>query len=174
MNIREFKRLSFYIFVGLLFTVTGLVYTSTWKTNQVKTIKNIVKKEVEVKTESVVIYSPTKDLQAQERVEVEILQSESKRKKIQAIVVKNLEILFEEGLLVNNKIMPLNVYILEDNTVYVDFNLSVSELEAETPRNMMVIRAIVNSICELNVNRVKFMVNGKDGKKNLNKFYKKG
>ncbi|MDR1835141.1 MAG: GerMN domain-containing protein [Fusobacteriaceae bacterium] len=174
MNTRDFKRLTFYIIVWLAFVATGFVYLTSRGAADVRSVRGITKKENPLRTEKITVYAPTKDRRALEKITLEIPQSESRRDKIRTIVAKDLETLAGKGFLPTNKITPLNVYITEDNTVYVDFNLSVSELEAETEASNLVISSLVNSICELpDINKIKFMVNGKDGKKNLAKFYRK-
>jgi len=171
---RHFKKLTFYIIVWLLFVATGFVYLSSRKAGDIRSVKAIAKKETVTKTEKITVWSPAADGKSLTREEAEIGQSESKRDRIRAIVAKDLEVLAAKGFVPAGKIIPLNCYITEDNTVYVDFNLSVSELEAETPQNALIITSLVNSVAELpEINKIKFMVNGKDGKKNLNKFYRK-
>jgi hypothetical protein len=172
VNLKRLKRFIFVVSIWVLFLFTGVIYISLGKETSIKSVKSITKKEITVKTEKVKIYFPAKDIKSIEKVEIEIPQSETKRKKIQKIVSENLDILFEKGFLLTNKITPLNVYITEENNVYIDFNLSINELETENTKNSLIIFSIVNSICEIpDIDKVKFTINGKDGKKLLSKFY---
>ncbi|MDR3259391.1 MAG: GerMN domain-containing protein [Fusobacteriaceae bacterium] len=174
INFKRLRRFIFIIFIWVLFIFTGIIYVSLGKETSIKSVKGISKKEITIKTEKIKIYFPTKDIKSIEKIEIEIPQSETKRKKIQKIISENLSILFEKGFLTTNKITPLNIYITEENNVYVDFNLSINELETENAKNLLIISSIVNSICEISdIGKVKFTINGKDGKKLLSKFYSK-
>ena len=56
--------------------------------------------------------------------------------------------------------------------MYIDLSSSSKEMDDNSRKNLLNIYSIVNSLTELeNISRVKILINGKDGSKNLGKFY---
>lgn len=145
---------------------------------------NLVKKDKGIKTiaangltreekpkEKVVVYIPRADGKSLIKKDGEIEQSQSRKDKSVKVVAKTIEILQNDGFIESKDITVLNLYFSGD-TAYIDLNSQAKEMDDNSRKNLLNIYSIVNSLTELgNISRVKILVNGKDGSKNLDKFY---
>lgn len=165
------KWLGVLIGVWLIAVICGMTYFNIIKDKGIKVIDTTgINIEEKVK-EKVTIYIPATDGKELIKRDGNIEESQSRRDKFVKITAKTLEILQNEGFLESKDITVLNLYFSGD-TVYIDLSSSSKEMDDNSRKNLLNIYSIVNSLTELgNVNRVKILVNGKDGSKNLGKFY---
>ena len=165
------KRLGALIGIWIIAVICGMTYFNITKDKSIKTIDaNGVNIEEKAK-EKVTIYIPAEDGRALIKKDENIEESQSRRDKSVKVVAKVIEVLQNEGFLENKDITILNIYFSED-TAYIDLSSSSKEMDDNSRKNLLNIYSIVNSLSELgNVSRVKILINGKDGSKNLSKFY---
>lgn len=165
------KRLGALIGIWIIAVICGMTYFNITKDKSIKTIDaNGVNIEEKAK-EKVTIYIPAEDGRALIKKDENIEESQSRRDKSVKVVAKVIEVLQNEGFLENKDITILNIYFSED-TAYIDLSSSSKEMDDNSRKNLLNIYSIVNSLTELgNVSRVKILINGKDGSKNLSKFY---
>lgn len=172
MNLRKFKRL--FIVSGLWgVTIFSGVYFFALNNRErsIKEIKALVKKNIDIKTENVTFYVPNDALSSLDKVNENIPVSDSNKEKIVKVVNKNIDLLAEKKFLLVRKINLQNAYVSGD-TLYLDFSLSIGKLDAENPKNSLIIQSLVNSVTEISgIERVKFIINGNEGKKLLAKYY---
>ncbi len=165
------KRLGALIGIWIIAVICGMTYFNITKDKSIKTIDaNGVNIEEKAK-EKVTIYIPAEDGRALIKKDENIEESQSRRDKSVKVVAKVIEVLQNDGFLENKDITILNIYFSED-TAYIDLSSSSKEMDDNSRKNLLNIYSIVNSLTELgNVSRVKILINGKDGSKNLSKFY---
>lgn len=165
------KWLGVLIGAWIITALCGITYFNIIKDKSIKTIDiNGINIEEKAK-EKIVIYIPSADGKELIKRDENIEESQSRRDKSVKVASKTIEILQNEGFLENKDITILNLYFSND-TAYIDLSSSAKELDDNSRKNLLNIYSIVNSLTELgNVNRVKILVNGKDGSKNLGKFY---
>lgn len=165
------KYIVFLSVLWIIVGVTGWGYFSYAKDHEIKTIENNINIEQEKKQEKVSIYLPSKDGKTLVKEEAEIDSAQSRKDRIAKIAIKTVQLLNERGFIESKEISLFNVY-LAGETIYLDFSAQIKELDDNSQKSLMNIYSIVNSITEIGgFNRVKIMVNGKDGSKNLGKFY---
>lgn len=172
MNLRKFKRLFIVIALWGVTVFSGTYFLAlNSREKSIKEVKALVKKNVDIKTENVDFYVPNAALSSLDKVNETIPVSDSNKEKIVRVVNKNIDILTEKKFLLDRKINLQNAYI-SDSTLYLDFSLSISELDAENSKNPLIIQSLVNSVTEIpGIERVKFIINGNEGKKLLAKYY---
>ncbi len=165
------KRLGALIGIWIIAVICGVTYFNITKDKSIKTIDaNGINIEEKAK-EKITIYIPAEDGKALIKKDENIEESQSRRDKSVKVVAKVIEVLQNEGFLENKDITILNIYFSED-TAYIDLSSSSKEMDDNSRKNLLNIYSIVNSLTELgNVSRVKILINGKDGSKNLSKFY---
>ena len=151
--------------------VLGVIYSNTVKDKSIKKINtDEITIEEKVK-EKVTIYIPGADGRELIKKDENIEESQSRRDKSVKVVSKTIEVLQNEGFLENKDITVLNLYFSGD-TAYIDLSTSSKEMDDNSRKSLLNIYSIVNSLTELgNINRVKILINGKDGSNNLSKFY---
>lgn len=157
--------------IWLIAAVCGVTYFNIVKDESIKTIDTSGVNLEEKAKEKVTIYIPAADGRDLIKREENIEESQSRRDKSFKVVAKVIEVLKNEGFLENKDITILNLYFSND-TAYIDLSSSSEEMDDNSRKNLLNIYSIVNSLTELgNARRVKILVNGKDGSKNLSKFY---
>ncbi|WP_429191751.1 GerMN domain-containing protein [Fusobacterium sp. PH5-44] len=172
MNLRKFKRL---FIVSALWGVTifsGVYFIAlNSREKSIKEVKTLVKKQVNKKIEKITFYIPNNDFSALDKVSEDITESESNKEKIVKVVNKNIDILVEKKFLSDRKMNLHNAYI-SNKILYLDFSFSIGELDAENAKNTLIIQSLVNSVTEIDgIEKVKFIINGNEGKKLLAKYY---
>ena len=157
--------------IWIVAAICGTAYSNIVNDKGIKTITNNEFNTEEKPKEKAVIYVPASDEKSLVKRDENIEESQSRRDKSVKVASKTIEILQNEGFLENKDITILNLYFSND-TAYIDLSSSAKELDDNSRKNLLNIYSIVNSLTELgNVSRVKILVNGKDGSKNLGKFY---
>ena len=165
------KWLGTLIGIWIVAIVLGVIYSNTVKDKSIKKINtDEITIEEKVK-EKVTIYIPGADGRELIKKDENIEESQSRRDKSVKVVSKTIEVLQNEGFLENKDITVLNLYFSGD-TAYIDLSPSSKEMDDNSRKSLLNIYSIVNSLTELgNINRVKILINGKDGSNNLSKFY---
>ena len=169
---RKFKRI-FIVLALWSFTIGfgGYYLVLKNRQNTTKTVKALEKKAVEIQTENIVFYLPNGSESGLEKITEIIPVSGSNREKINRVVEKNLELLVEKRFLSDRRIELLNAYF-DQRTLYLDFNLSMGQLDEENQKNSLIIQSLTNSLTEiLGIERVKYIVNGSEGKQLLSKYH---
>ena len=157
--------------IWIVAAICGTAYSNIVNDKEIKTITNNEFNTEEKPKEKAVIYVPASDEKSLVKRDENIEESQSRRDKAVKIIAKTLEILQNEGFLESKDITVLNLYFSGD-TVYIDLSSSSKEMDDNSRKNLLNIYSIVNSLTELeNISRVKILINGKDGSKNLGKFY---
>ncbi len=151
--------------------ISGVIYFNFAKDVSVQIIANGEISTGEKTKEKVVIYVPDKNGKSLDKRDEYIEESQSKRDKAFKVTSKTIEVLQKESFLKSENISVLNIYFSED-TAYIDLSASAKEMDENSRENLLNVYSIVNTLTEFgNINRVKMLVNGKDGNKNLAKFY---
>lgn len=157
--------------IWIVAAICGTAYFNIVNDKGIKTITNNELNTEEKPKEKAVIYVPASDEKSLVKRDENIEESQSRRDKAVKITAKTLEILQNEDFLESKDITVLNLYFSGD-TVYIDLSSSSKEMDDNSRKNLLNIYSIVNSLTELeNISRVKILINGKDGSKNLGKFY---
>lgn len=165
------KWLGALIGIWIVAVVCGITYFNIVKDKGIKTVDADGVNREEKAKEKVIIYIPGTDNGGLVKKDENIEESQSKRDKSAKVVTKVIEVLQNEGFLENKDITILNLYFSGD-TAYVDLSPQGKEMDDNSRKNLLNIYSIVNSLTELgNVSKVKILINGKDGSKNLSKFY---
>jgi len=172
LNLRKFKRIFIVVALWTITFVSGGYYLSLKnREKSIKPIKALEKKKVEVQTENITLYLPNGSESGLESTTETVPVSGSNREKIETIIGKNLELLANKKFLADRKIELLNAYI-DNNTLYLNFNLSIGQLDVDNLKNSLIIQSLTNSLTEINeIERVKFIINGSEGKKLLSKYH---
>lgn len=155
----------------ILATACGWLYFSYAKDREIKIIEKNIDIEQELQLERVSIYLPAKNMKTLVKEGTEIAVPQSTKDRIEKTAVKIVQLLAERGFIQSKEIVLFNVYF-DNKTIYLDFSTQIKELDDNSQKSLMNIYSIVNSVTETGgFNRVKIMVNGKDGSNNLGKFY---
>lgn len=163
--------LIFFIICWVFIICSGLLYMTYATDSEVIVIENTQNAVEESEKEKVTVYIPNSKLTTLKKMEAEINVAQSTKDRAIKLTEKVIAILRDEKYIKSNDIVLYNVYF-NDKTIYLDFSSEIKELDDNTQRSLLNIYSIVNSLTETGkFNRVKIMVNGEDGIKNLSKFY---
>ena len=167
------KTLIFFIVCWTFIIGSGIMYFTYATESEVITIENNQKSVENREKEKVTIYVPNSKLTTLEKREAEIDLAQSTKDRAIKLTEKIIEVLREEKYIKSEDITLYNVYF-NDKTIYLDFSSQIKELDDNTQKSLMTIYSIVNSLTETGkFDRIKIMINGEDGTKNLGKFYKR-
>lgn len=145
-----------------------MTYATDSEVIVIENIKNTVESS---EKEKVIVYIPNSKLTTLKKMEVEIDLAQSTKDRAIKLTEKLISILREEKYIKSSDITLYNIYF-NDKTIYLDFSSDIKELDDNTQKSLLTIYSIVNSLTETGkFNRVKIMINGEDGTKNLSKFY---
>ena len=145
-----------------------MTYATDSEVIVIENIKNTVESS---EKEKVTVYIPNSKLTTLKKMEVEIDLAQSTKDRAIKLTEKLISILREEKYIKSSDITLYNIYF-NDKTIYLDFSSDIKELDDNTQKSLLTIYSIVNSLTETGkFNRVKIMINGEDGTKNLSKFY---
>lgn len=145
-----------------------MTYATDSEVIVIENTKNTVESS---KKEKVTVYIPNSKLTTLKKMETEIDLAQSTKDRAIKLTEKLISILREEKYIKSSDITLYNIYF-NDKTIYLDFSADIKELDDNTQKSLLTIYSIVNSLTETGkFNRVKIMVNGEDGTKNLSKFY---
>lgn len=162
------------VFLSVLWIIAGICgwkYFSYTKEEKIKTINNNIIMEQKKNQERITIYLPDKNMRTLIKQDTEIDVPQSTKDRVFKTAEKTVQLLASENFITNKNITLFNVYF-DDKTIYLDFSAEIGELDDNTSRSLLNIYSIVNSVTEISgFNRVKIMVNGNDGNRNLGKFY---
>ena len=165
------KTLIFFIVCWTFIIGSGIMYFTYATESEVITIENNQKSVENREKEKGTIYVTNSKLTTLEKREAEIDLAQSTKDRAIKLTEKIIEVLRGEKYIKSEEITLYNVYF-NDKTIYLDFSSQIKELDDNTQKSLMTIYSIVNSLTETGkFNRVKIMVNGEDGTKNLGKFY---
>lgn len=145
-----------------------MTYATDSEVIVIENIKNTVESS---EKEKVTVYIPNSKLTTLKKMEAEIDLAQSTKDRAIKLTEKLISILREEKYIKSSDITLYNIYF-NDKTIYLDFSSDIKELDDNTQKSLLTIYSIVNSLTETGkFNRVKIMINGEDGTKNLSKFY---
>lgn len=145
-----------------------MTYATDSEVIVIENIKNTVESS---EKEKVTVYIPNSKLTTLKKMEAEIDLAQSTKDRAIKLTEKLISILREEKYIKSSDITLYNIYF-NDKTIYLDFSSNIKELDDNTQKSLLTIYSIVNSLTETGkFNRVKIMINGEDGTKNLSKFY---
>ena len=145
-----------------------MTYATDSEVIVIENMKNTVESS---EKEKVTVYIPNSKLTTLKKMEVEIDLAQSTKDRAIKLTEKLISILREEKYIKSSDITLYNIYF-NDKTIYLDFSSDIKELDDNTQKSLLTIYSIVNSLTETGkFNRVKIMINGEDGTKNLSKFY---
>lgn len=145
-----------------------MTYATDSEVIVIENMKNTVESS---EKEKVTVYIPNSKLTTLKKMEAEIDLAQSTKDRAIKLTEKLISILREEKYIKSSDITLYNIYF-NDKTIYLDFSSNIKELDDNTQKSLLTIYSIVNSLTETGkFNRVKIMINGEDGTKNLSKFY---
>lgn len=145
-----------------------MTYATDSEVIVIENMKNTVESS---EKEKVTVYIPNSKLTTLKKMEAEIDLAQSTKDRAIKLTEKLISILREEKYIKSSDITLYNIYF-NDKTIYLDFSSDIKELDDNTQKSLLTIYSIVNSLTETGkFNRVKIMINGEDGTKNLSKFY---
>lgn len=163
--------LIFFIICWIFIIGSGLLYMTYATDSEVIVIENIKNTVESSEKEKVTVYIPNSKLTTLKKMEAEIDLAQSTKDRAIKLTEKLISILREEKYIKSSDITLYNIYF-NDKTIYLDFSSNIKELDDNTQKSLLTIYSIVNSLTETGkFNRVKIMINGEDGTKNLSKFY---
>lgn len=145
-----------------------MTYATDSEVIVIENMKNTVESS---EKEKVTVYIPNSKLTTLKKMEAEIDLAQSTKDRAIKLTEKLISILREEKYIKSSDITLYNIYF-NDKTIYLDFSSDIKELDDNTQKSLLTIYSIVNSLTETGkFNRVKIVINGEDGTKNLSKFY---
>lgn len=160
------KSLIVAIIVWILVLISGFIYFQMKKESKNINIIEVTENQNplqngEKKEKATFYILDSKSLTLKTQTE-EIPYSFAIRDKLEIILQKTFENLWNEKILDTPQIAIHNIYIKND-TVYVDCDANILKIKDENRKNLLALYSIVNSITEIgNVKKVKILVDGKE------------